>query len=81
MELALKIVNKSDIIYFLDDYKTSEGALIEYHTAKKMNKICLVQNEFEPPSFKPNTLNKFLYDNFNVRLNKLYFNDNLKIKQ
>lgn len=39
MMVCLNLLKNADIIFLLDDYKDSTGALIELEFAKKMNKI------------------------------------------
>lgn len=47
MMVCLNLLKNADIIFLLDDYKDSTGALIELEFAKKMNKTIWYYEEKE----------------------------------
>lgn len=39
MQICIAMINVCDEVYFLKDYKESEGAIVEYKYAKKCEKV------------------------------------------
>lgn len=69
IKIDLDLLAKCDIIYFLNDWKSSEGAQIEHIAAQKYKKIILYENEHEPDSFDHASLVSFIRKHHNITIN------------
>ena len=49
MDICCAMVRCADALFMLNDWERSEGAVAEYHLAKKLGKSIIFQNETEIP--------------------------------
>lgn len=75
MQIALNVIPKCDIVYFLEDYVISHGARIEMELARKTNKIIAIEGGNEPPTWKTKDFNLWLKTNYNLTLSRIYNDD------